>query len=68
LDIQQEAVSLSRCCGKRFFESNCLISKRRRITDRLAAQCVGILEMKQSQREIAMQLGVSESTVADGFL
>ena len=51
------------CCGKRFYESNGLIPKWHRLTNRLAAQCVGMLGMKQSRKEIAMQLGVSESTV-----
>ena len=51
------------CCGKRFYESNYLVPKWHRLTNRLAAQCVGMLGMKQSRKEIAMQLGVSESTV-----
>ena len=51
------------CCGKRFYESNYLVPKWHRLTSRLAAQCVGMLGMKQSRKEIAMQLGVSESTV-----
>ena len=51
------------CCGKRFYESNYLVPKWHRLTNRLAAQCIGMLGMKQSRKEIAMQLGISESTV-----
>ena len=56
------------CCGKRFYESNYLVPKWHRLTNRLAAQCVGMLGMKQSRKEIAMQLGVSESTVGRWLL
>ena len=51
------------CCGKRFYESNYLVPKWHRITNRLAAQCVGLFGYKQSRKEIAQSLGVSESTV-----
>ena len=51
------------CCGKRFCESNYLVPKWHRITNRLAIQCVGLFGNKQSRKEIAQSLGVSESTV-----
>lgn len=51
------------CCGKRFYESNYLVPKWHRITNRLAAQCIGMLSYKQSRKDIAQSLGVSESTV-----
>lgn len=51
------------CCGKRFYESNYLIPKWHRITNRLAAQCISMFSCKQSRKEIAHSLGVSESTV-----
>ncbi len=51
------------CCGKRFYESNYLVPKWHRITNRLAAQCIGMFSFKQSRNEIARLLGISESTV-----
>lgn len=50
-------------CGKRFYESNYLVPKWHRITNRLAAQCVGLFSRKQSRKEIAQSLGISGSTV-----
>ncbi|MDD4142951.1 MAG: ISL3 family transposase, partial [Bacteroidales bacterium] len=51
------------CCGKRFYEGNCLLPKRHRITNRLAALGIDQLRKKQSRKEIASALGVSESSV-----
>lgn len=51
------------CCGKRFYEANYLVPKRHRLTSRLAAQCIGMLGLKQSRKDIALQLGVSPSTI-----
>ena len=51
------------CCGKRFYEGNYLLPKRHRITNRLAALGIDQLRKKQSRKEIADSLGVSESSV-----
>lgn len=51
------------CCGKRFYEGNYLLPKRHRITNRLAALGIDQLQKKQSRKEIANALGVSESSV-----
>ena len=51
------------CCGKRFYEGNYLLPKRHRITNRLAALRIDQLRKKQSRKEIASSLGVSESSV-----
>jgi transposase len=51
------------CCGKRFCEINHLVPKWHRITNRLVAQCIGMFNFKQSRKEIARSLGISESTV-----
>ena len=51
------------CCGKRFYESNCLLPRRHRITNRLAAYGIDQLCKKQSRKEIANSLGISESSV-----
>lgn len=51
------------CCGKRFYESNGFLPKRHRITNRLAAFGIDQLRKKQSRKEIANTLGVSESSV-----
>ena len=51
------------CCGKRFYETNYLLPKRHRLTSRLAAQCIVMLGIKQSRKDIALQLNVSPSTV-----
>jgi transposase len=51
------------CCGKRFYERNCLLPRRHRITNRLAALGIDQLRKKQSRKEIANALGVSESSV-----
>ena len=51
------------CCGKRFYEGNYLLPKRHRITNRLAALGIDHLRKKQSRKEIANMLGVSESSV-----
>ena len=51
------------CCGKRFYESNYLVPKRHRITNRLAALGIDQLRKKQSRKEIAQSLGISESSV-----
>lgn len=51
------------CCGKRFYEGNYLLPKRHRITNRLAALGIDQLRKKQSRKEIARTLGVSESSV-----
>ena len=51
------------CCGKRFYEGNYLLPKRHRITNRLAALGIDQLRKKQSRKEIASSLGVSESSV-----
>ena len=51
------------CCGKRFYETNYLIPKWHRITNRLALQSMSMLEEKRSRKDIARACGVSESTV-----
>ena len=51
------------CCGKRFYEGNYLLPKRHRITNRLAAYGIDQLQKKRSRKEIAVSLGVSESSV-----
>lgn len=51
------------CCGKRFYESNYLLPKWHRLTNRLAAYCINQLHRKCSQREIAHDAGVSPSTI-----
>ena len=51
------------CCGKRFYESNYLLPRRHQITNRLAALGIDQLRKKQSRKEIANTLGVSESSV-----
>lgn len=51
------------CCGKRFYERNYLLPRRHRITNRLAAFGIDQLQKKQSRKEIASALGVSESSV-----
>jgi len=51
------------CCGKRFYENNYLLPKRHRITSRLAALGMDQLRKKQSRKEIANALGVSEASV-----
>lgn len=50
-------------CGKRFSENNALVPKWHRITNRLAAQCLFLFSTNQSRKDIAFQLGISESTV-----
>ena len=53
-----------RCaCGKRFFESNYLLPRWHRLTNRLAAYCLSQLHRRSPQSEIADDLGVSASTV-----
>ena len=51
------------CCGKRFYESNYLIPKWHRITNRLALLTLQQLENKQSRKEVAQDMHVSPSTV-----
>ena len=51
------------CCDKRFYERNYLLPRRHRITNRLAAYGIDQLRKKQSRKEIAHSLGVSESSV-----
>jgi len=51
------------CCGKRFYEGNYLLPRRHRITNRMAALGIDQLRKKQSRKEIANALGVSESSV-----
>ena len=50
-------------CGKRFYKSNYLLPKHHRITNRLTACCLLQLQHKYSQKEIALDLGISPSTV-----
>ena len=52
-----------RACGKRFYEKNCLLPKWHRITNRLALLAIGRLSAKESRKDIARELHVSESTV-----
>lgn len=52
------------CCGKRFYESNYLIPKWHRISNRLCLLTMNALAKKQSRKDIAMDMGVSPSTVA----
>ena len=51
------------CCGKKFYESNYLLPKRHRLTNRLTAYCLSQLRRKCSQSEIAKEAGVSPSTM-----
>lgn len=51
------------CCGKRFYESNYLLPKWHRITNRLALLSINMLEGMRSRKDIARECGVSESTV-----
>lgn len=51
------------CCGKRFHESNYLLPKWHRLTNRLTAFCLSQLSRKCSRREIALDAGVSPSTI-----
>lgn len=51
------------CCGKRFYERNYLLPKGHRLTNRLTAYCINQLRRKCSQREIAIDAGVSASTI-----
>ena len=51
------------CCGKRFYENNWLLPKWHRITNRLALMAVQKLSGKVSRKDIARELGVSESTI-----
>ena len=51
------------CCGKRFYENNWLLPKWHRITNRLALMAVQKLSEKVSRKDIARELGVSESTI-----
>ena len=52
------------CCGKRFYESNYLIPRWHRITNRLCLLTMNALSGKRSRKDIAMDMGVSPSTVA----
>ena len=52
------------CCGKRFYESNWLLPKWHRITNRLALSAVQKLGTKISRKDIANECNVSESTIA----
>ena len=51
------------CCGKRFYESNYLIPKWHRITNRLAMLAMNMLTTKQSRKDIANAVNVSPSSV-----
>ena len=51
------------CCGKKFYESNYLLPKRHRLTNRLASYCLAQLHRKCPQSEIAKEAGVSPSTI-----
>lgn len=51
------------CCGKRFYERNYLLPKRHRISNRLAALGIELLRCKRSRKDIAGELGVSDSSV-----
>jgi transposase len=51
------------CCGKRFYESNYLVPKWHRITNRLALLAMNMLTTKQSRKDIARSVNVSQSTV-----
>ena len=55
-------------CEKRFYETNYLIPKWHRITNRLSAQCLKLLSLKQSRKDISEMLGVSQSTVGRWLL
>ena len=50
-------------CNKRFYETNGLLPKFHRLTNRLAAYCVNELKRKCSAKDIATSLGISHSTV-----
>lgn len=51
------------CCAKWFYESNYLLPKWHRITNRLSAYCLSLLTQKRSLADIARSLGVSSSAV-----
>ena len=55
------------CCGKRFYESNYLIPKWHRITNRLAMLTMQQLPKKRSRKEIAEDAGISQATVRQSF-
>ena len=50
-------------CGKRFYEKNPYLPKRHRITNRTALYSLVLLENRQSRKEIAKLIHVSESTM-----
>jgi len=52
------------CCGKRFYESNYLVPKWHRITNRLALLAMNMLTTKQSRKDIALAVNVSQSSVS----
>ena len=52
------------CCGKRFYESNYLIPKWHRITNRLALLAMNELSEKRSRKDITESVGVPPSSVA----
>lgn len=49
-------------CGKRFYESNYLLPKWHRITNRTALYCLKVMEKRLSLKDAAEQVGVSAST------
>jgi len=51
------------CCQHRFYESNSLLPKWHRLTNRLAAYGLELLRTKQSRKEIAAAVNVSPSTM-----
>lgn len=51
------------CCGKRFYESNYLLPKWHRLTNRLALHSIQQLSLKISRKELAALMHVSPSTI-----
>ena len=50
-------------CGKRFYETNWLLPKWHRFTNRLALQVIYRLQSKVSRKDLSREFHVSESTV-----
>ena len=50
-------------CGKRFYETNWLLPKWHRLTNRLALQVIQRLSAKVSRKDLSQEFHVSESTV-----
>ncbi|MBQ6351407.1 MAG: ISL3 family transposase [Methanobrevibacter sp.] len=54
-------------CGKRFYEANSFLPKYHRITNRMTAWIIGMLKTNRSYKDVAIECGLSEFTVARRF-